>query len=259
MLGGTERLLWLLLLLLLPRAWGHGGQARPREGTEEAGSARAWLAFQGLRERLGAAGAFSRHYWARFSCRVWPQDCGEDEEASARSPGKTVGLRRAGAGRRDARGPLGSGRGVQSLVPVLGRRERGHQTSALAAGSAVPPSLLAELKAGQPLRNREPSSLRRRPQRWLCVLMQTSGPGCTPRRLLAPPDTAYTSLLSPNLPCHYSKELLLLTFLMTLRKTPSWALPTSTLSSSSAAYRSRSWATSPPNLTSDLFSVTDKL
>ena len=63
MLGGTERLLWLLLLSLLlppPSAWGHGGQARPREGTEEAGSARAWLAFQGLRERLRAAGALSR-------------------------------------------------------------------------------------------------------------------------------------------------------------------------------------------------------
>lgn len=161
MLGGTERLLWLLLLLLQPppSAWGYGDQARPREGTEEAGSARAWLAFQGLRERLRAAGALSRHYWASFSCRVWPQDCGEDEEPSARSPGKIVGLRRAGAGRRDARGPLGSRRGVQSLVPVLGRRDRGHQTSALAAGSAVPPSLLAELKAGQPLRNREPSSL----------------------------------------------------------------------------------------------------
>ncbi|KAB0345774.1 hypothetical protein FD754_022700 [Muntiacus muntjak] len=95
MLGGTERLLWLLLLSLLlpsPSAWGHGGQARPREGTEEAGSAGAWLAFQGLRERLRAAGALSRHYWARFSCRVWPQDCGEDEEASARSPGWSLTL-----------------------------------------------------------------------------------------------------------------------------------------------------------------------
>lgn len=142
MLGGTERLLWLLLLSLLlppPSAWGHGGQARPREGTEEAGPARAWLAFQGLRERLRAAGALSRRYWALFSCRVWPEGCGEDEEASARSPGKTLRLRRAGAGGRDARGRLGSGRGVQSLAPVLGRRD--HQTSALAAGSAVPPSL----------------------------------------------------------------------------------------------------------------------
>lgn len=240
MLGGTERLLWLLLLSLLlppPSAWGQGGQARPREGTEEAGSARAWLAFQGLRERLRAAGALSRHYWARFSCRVWPQDCGEDEEASARSPGKILGLRRAGAGRRDARGPLGSVRGVQSLAPVLGRRDRGHQTSALAASSAVPPSLLAELKAGQRLRNREPSSLPPPPP---ALALR---PYADERSWLHSPPApgfsrqGFTSLLSPNLPCHYSKELLLLTFLMTLRKTASWALPTSTLSSSSAAYR----------------------
>ena len=142
MLGGTERLLWLLLLSLLlppPSAWGHGGQARPREGTEEAGSAGAWLAFKGLRERLRAAGALSRRYWALFSCRVWPEGCGKDEEASARPRGKTLGLRRAGAGGRDAGGPLGSGRGIPSLAPVPGRRDR--QTSALANGSALPPSL----------------------------------------------------------------------------------------------------------------------
>ncbi|KAI4578452.1 hypothetical protein MJG53_011307 [Ovis ammon polii x Ovis aries] len=95
MLGGTERLLWLLLLSLLlppPSAWGHGGQARPREGTEEAGSAGAWLAFKGLRERLRAAGALSRRYWALFSCRVWPEGCGKDEEASARPPGWSFAL-----------------------------------------------------------------------------------------------------------------------------------------------------------------------
>uniref|UniRef100_A0A8C2R405 Torsin-3A n=1 Tax=Capra hircus TaxID=9925 RepID=A0A8C2R405_CAPHI len=96
MLGGTERLLWLLLLSLLlppPSAWGHGGQARPREGTEEAGSAGAWLAFKGLRERLRAAGALSRRYWALFSCRVWPEGCGKDEEASARPRGLEADLR----------------------------------------------------------------------------------------------------------------------------------------------------------------------
>lgn len=92
----------------------------------------------------------------------WPfRACGSDWGRPARSPDttglasaaafglRTVGRMRrrrrgprvrpwaqeGGTGRRDARGPLGSGRGVQSLVPVLGRRDRGHQTSALAAGS----------------------------------------------------------------------------------------------------------------------------
>ncbi|XP_057582308.1 torsin-3A isoform X2 [Hippopotamus amphibius kiboko] len=95
MLRGPRRPLWLLLLLLLPPppgAWGHGGHARPREGAEEADSAGAWPAFQGLRERLRAAGALSRRYWALFRCRVWPASCGKDEEAPARPLGWSLPL-----------------------------------------------------------------------------------------------------------------------------------------------------------------------
>ncbi|XP_070447786.1 torsin-3A isoform X2 [Equus przewalskii] len=73
----------LLLLLLLPGAPGHGGDAGPGPGAEKTGSRWAWPAFQGLQERLRAAGALSRRYWALFSCRVWPEHCEEDEEAPA--------------------------------------------------------------------------------------------------------------------------------------------------------------------------------
>ncbi|XP_058395964.1 torsin-3A isoform X1 [Diceros bicornis minor] len=87
MLRGPRRPLWLclclclLLLLLLPGAPGHRGDAGPRN--KKAGSGRPWPAFQGLQERLRAAGALSRRYWALFSCRVWPENCEEDEEALA--------------------------------------------------------------------------------------------------------------------------------------------------------------------------------
>lgn len=73
----------LLLLLLLPGAPGHRGDAGPGPGAEKTGSRWAWPAFQGLQERLRAAGALSRRYWALFSCRVWPEHCEEDEEAPA--------------------------------------------------------------------------------------------------------------------------------------------------------------------------------
>uniref|UniRef100_A0A9L0TAF3 Torsin-3A n=1 Tax=Equus caballus TaxID=9796 RepID=A0A9L0TAF3_HORSE len=73
----------LLLLLLLPGAPGHRGDAEPGPGAEKTGSRWAWPAFQGLQERLRAAGALSRRYWALFSCRVWPEHCEEDEEAPA--------------------------------------------------------------------------------------------------------------------------------------------------------------------------------
>nr|XP_058912485.1 torsin-3A isoform X1 [Kogia breviceps] len=86
---GPRSPLWLLLLLLLPppSTSGHGGRARPREGAEEAGSA-----FQGLRERLRAAGALCRRYWALFSCRVWPEGCRQDEEAPAQPLGWSLPL-----------------------------------------------------------------------------------------------------------------------------------------------------------------------
>ncbi|XP_058395965.1 torsin-3A isoform X2 [Diceros bicornis minor] len=93
MLRGPRRPLWLclclclLLLLLLPGAPGHRGDAGPRN--KKAGSGRPWPAFQGLQERLRAAGALSRRYWALFSCRVWPENCEEDEEALA----GTLGLK----------------------------------------------------------------------------------------------------------------------------------------------------------------------
>ncbi|XP_032319551.1 torsin-3A isoform X2 [Camelus ferus] len=86
--------LWLGLVLLLPPpgAQGHDGRARPSDRAEEAGSGRAWTAFQGLRERLRAAGALSRRYWALFRCRVWPEDCGEEGEAPARPLGWSLPL-----------------------------------------------------------------------------------------------------------------------------------------------------------------------
>ncbi|XP_077013244.1 torsin-3A isoform X2 [Tamandua tetradactyla] len=80
MLRGPRRPLWLsFLLLLLPGAPGHKGAARPGEGSEQRGAGGAWPAFQGLKERLSAAGALSARYWALFSCQVWPEDCEEDE------------------------------------------------------------------------------------------------------------------------------------------------------------------------------------
>ncbi|KAM9109085.1 torsin-3A isoform 2-T2 [Megaptera novaeangliae] len=98
MLRGLRSPLWPLVLLLLlllppPGTWGHGSRARPREGAEEAGSAGSWPAFQGLRERLRAAGALCRRYWALFSCRVWPDGCRQDEEAPARPLGLEADLR----------------------------------------------------------------------------------------------------------------------------------------------------------------------
>ncbi|XP_047609886.1 torsin-3A isoform X1 [Phacochoerus africanus] len=87
--------LWLLLLLLLPpppRARGHGDHARSRDEAAEADSGRAWKAFQRLREHLRAAGALSRRYWALFSCRLWPEACGKDEEAPARPLGWSLPL-----------------------------------------------------------------------------------------------------------------------------------------------------------------------
>lgn len=91
---GPRRPLWLLPLLLLPLAGalGRRGPAGPREAAEEAGSGRAWPGFQGLRERLRAAGALPRRYWTRFSCRVWPETCDQDEEASPRPLGWSLPL-----------------------------------------------------------------------------------------------------------------------------------------------------------------------
>ncbi|XP_019586784.2 torsin-3A isoform X1 [Rhinolophus sinicus] len=91
---GPRRPLWLLPLLLLPLAGalGRRGPAGPREAAEEAGSRRAWPAFQGLQERLRAAGALPRRYWTLFSCRVWPETCDQDEEASPRPLGWSLPL-----------------------------------------------------------------------------------------------------------------------------------------------------------------------
>lgn len=111
--------LWLLLLLLLPPppgARGHGDHARSRDEAAEADSGRAWKAFQRLREHLRAAGALSRRYWALFSCRLWPEACGKDEEAPARPLGKTRWLRKAGA--------RGQKRGAQCLGVQFGASRR---------------------------------------------------------------------------------------------------------------------------------------
>ncbi|XP_039737318.1 torsin-3A [Pteropus medius] len=86
--------LLLLLLPLLPLAdrQGHHGRAGPREAAEEAGSGPAWRAFQDLRERLRAAGALSKRYWALFARRVWPEACEQDEEAAAGPQGWSLPL-----------------------------------------------------------------------------------------------------------------------------------------------------------------------
>ncbi|XP_053772039.1 torsin-3A isoform X2 [Desmodus rotundus] len=79
---GPRRPLWAWVLLLLPLllagALGHRSPAGPGEAAEEPGSGQAWPALQDLQERLKAAVALSRRYWALFSCRVWPETCGQD-------------------------------------------------------------------------------------------------------------------------------------------------------------------------------------
>lgn len=90
------RLPLLLLLLLLPRpgAPDPGDDASPPDGAHEP--------LRGLRERLRAAAALSRRYWALLRCRVWPEDCERAEEAGAGLLGKS--------GRRGSSGH-GSGAG----------------------------------------------------------------------------------------------------------------------------------------------------
>ncbi|XP_037681190.1 torsin-3A isoform X2 [Choloepus didactylus] len=91
--GRWRRLgLCLLLSLLLPGATGHKGAAKPGEESEQPGAGGAWPAFQGLKERLSAAGALSARYWALFRCQVWPEDCEEDEEAAAEPLGWNLPL-----------------------------------------------------------------------------------------------------------------------------------------------------------------------
>ncbi|XP_003785859.1 torsin-3A [Otolemur garnettii] len=90
MLRGPRRPLGLCLLLLLlplplPGSSGRRGAALPWERTDEPGSGGAWSGFRRLRERLRAAGALSKRYWALFSCQVWPDDC-EDHEKAAPGP-----------------------------------------------------------------------------------------------------------------------------------------------------------------------------
>ncbi|KAM9212946.1 torsin-3A isoform 1-T1 [Dugong dugon] len=82
--------LCLLLLLLLPGASGHEGAARPGEGASKPGAA--WPSLQGLKERLKAAGAVSRRYWALFICQLRPKVCEEDEEAAAEPLGWNLPL-----------------------------------------------------------------------------------------------------------------------------------------------------------------------
>ncbi|XP_006867145.1 PREDICTED: torsin-3A [Chrysochloris asiatica] len=88
---GPRRSLGLcLLLLLLPGAPGHERTVNPRERTEELGSA--WPSFQGLKERLKAAGALSKRYWTLFSCQVWPKDCEEHGAAAEKLLGWNISL-----------------------------------------------------------------------------------------------------------------------------------------------------------------------
>ncbi|XP_045694431.1 torsin-3A [Phyllostomus hastatus] len=89
MLRGSPLPLWpwvllpLLLLLLPPPpplagALEPRGPARPEQAAEEPGSGGARPAFQDLQEQLRAAIALTRRYWALFTCRVWPETCGQD-------------------------------------------------------------------------------------------------------------------------------------------------------------------------------------
>ena len=264
MLRGLRSPLWPLLLLLLlllppPGTWGHGSRARPREGAEEAGSAGSWPAFQGLRERLRAAGALCRRSWALFSCRVWPDGCRQDEEAPARPPGKTRRLRRAGARGLDARGTMESGHGGQSLAPALGHCDRGHQAGALAAGFAIPPSIWARLRAGSLCGTRKARHCPRS-QPWRSALVRTSGPGCAPPRrpFLTPPDGSHFLAVSePALALFQGAALAHL--LDGFKESPRLDTPPSTFSFPFAASGGGGWAVSPPDLSSDLFSVTDRL
>lgn len=260
MLRGPRSPLWLLLLLLLlppPGTWGDGGRARPREGAEEAGSAGCWPAFQGLRERLRAAGALCRRYWALFSCRVWPEGCRQDEEEPARPLGKTRRLRRAGERGLGARGTVESGHGGQSLAPALGHCDRGHEAGALAAGFAIPPSVWA-LRAGSLCGTRKARHCPRS-QPWRSALVHTSGPGCAPPRhpFLTPPDGSH--FLAVSEPALASFQGAALAHLLDgFKESPRLDTPPSTFFPF-AAYGGGGWAMSPPDLSSDLFSVTDKL
>ncbi|XP_012299943.2 torsin-3A [Aotus nancymaae] len=94
MLRGPRCPLWLFVLLLLPLpgASEPSGASRPWEETEEPRSAWAWPGFQRLKEQLRAAAALSKRYWTLFSRQVWPDDCDEDEEAAAGSPGRRLPL-----------------------------------------------------------------------------------------------------------------------------------------------------------------------
>uniref|UniRef100_A0A2K6G683 Torsin family 3 member A n=1 Tax=Propithecus coquereli TaxID=379532 RepID=A0A2K6G683_PROCO len=80
------------MLLPLPGAPGRRGAGPPWEGTDEPRSAWAWPGFQRLRERLRAAGALSKRYWALLSCQVWPDGCEDDGEAAAGAPGWSLPL-----------------------------------------------------------------------------------------------------------------------------------------------------------------------
>ncbi|XP_035135855.2 torsin-3A [Callithrix jacchus] len=88
MLRGPWRPLWLFVLLLpLPGALEPRSASRLWEETDEPRSPWAWPGFQRLKEQLRAAAALSKRYWTLFSRQVWPDDCDEDEEAAAGSPG----------------------------------------------------------------------------------------------------------------------------------------------------------------------------
>ncbi|XP_059268807.1 torsin-3A [Mustela nigripes] len=67
--------LLLLLLLPLPGAPEPGDDASQPDWAQEP--------LRGLRERLRAAAALSRRYWALLRCRVWPEDCERAEKAGA--------------------------------------------------------------------------------------------------------------------------------------------------------------------------------
>ncbi|KAM5237682.1 torsin-3A [Ctenodactylus gundi] len=78
----------LLLLLLLRSAPALRGADRPGEEADEAPAA--WPGGQRLLERLRAAGALSRRYWALVSCHVWPDDCEDPGAASAGHLGRSL-------------------------------------------------------------------------------------------------------------------------------------------------------------------------
>lgn len=170
-------------------------------------------------------------------------------------------VRPAGSGGRESAGWVREARwnpGTEvSLAPALGHCDRGHEAGALAAGFAIPPSLWARLRAGSLCGTRKARHCRRS-QPWRSALVHTSGPGCAPPRhpFLTPPDGSH--FLAVSEPALASFQGAALAHLLDgFKESPRLDTSPSTFFPF-AAYGGGGWAMSPPDLSSDLFSVTDK-